>query len=307
LGVPSHFWKCLDHIHLAARSFDKELWAYHRQGSGRVWEILTQTGSIPTLSMARDRRLHFYSQLEALGEVALLQALHTLSTHIQWMLVMGGEYSLRKEKTTGRLLLSLTGPGSGGPYAIPASSSLNPNCSPAVDALQRCLREQFVYINVALTPQSLSAFWTALSMRLYDILVTRLLQQYTVTLKGAVILNKDVEALQYASSLAGTNHSHWGRLRELLSVFMTPPDALKTILVGAEGDVNSGKGLFATIGRDASLVFMSRRADFKYKTNQGYKKSVWVTDLLEDLGVPDPTDKPVNIALYAAERKHTKP
>ncbi len=306
LGVPSHFWKCLDHIHLAARSFDKELWAYHRQGSGRVWEILTQTGSGATLSLASNRRLQFFSQLEELGEVALLQALNTLSTHIQWMLVMGGEYSVRKEGTTGRLLHGLTGPGSGGPYAIPASSSLNPNCSPAVDSLQRCLREQFVYINVALTPQSLTRFWTALSMRLYDILVTRLLQHYTVSLNGAVILNKDVEALQYAASLAGTDHSHWGRLRELLSVFMTPPDALKTILVGAEGDINSGKGLFATIGRDESLVFMSRRADFKYKTNQGLKKSVWVTDLLHDLAVADPTDSPINIARYAAERKHQK-
>jgi len=69
-----------------------------------------------------------------------------------------------------------------GPYAVPAGSSLDNANSPAVKSLTFCLRAQFVHIQAALTPQSLSAFWTALSMRLYDILVARLLQHYFVSM-----------------------------------------------------------------------------------------------------------------------------
>lgn len=230
----------------------------------------------------------------------MLRALDTLSTHIQWILVTGGESMLATGGT--RILHHLTGQ-FGGPYAIPAGSSLEAPNSPSVKSLTYCLRAQFVHIQAALTPQSLSAFWTALSMRLYDILVARLLQHYYVSTVGAVILSRDVEALRSVAMLAGTDHSHWDNLRELLTLYMTPPDALKTMLVGPEGDVNSGKGLFARVGKDQSVVFMSRRVDYRYKTNQGPKKSGWAIELLDDLGVHDPTDGNVNIGLYAAERK----
>jgi hypothetical protein len=101
--------------------------------------------------------------------------------------------------------------------------------------------------------------------------------------------------------LAGTDHQHWDMLRELLTVYMTPPNALKTILVGPEGDPNSGKGLFGQAGKVQSLVFMSRRIDYRVKVNNVFQKSTWVVELLEDLGVPDPTDGAVNIALYSAQ------
>lgn len=140
-------------------------------------------------------------------------------------------------------------------------------------------------------------------MRLYDILVARLLQHYLVSTVGAVILIRDVDALRGVALLAGRNHAHWDNLRELVTLFMTPPDALKSILVGKDGDVSSGKGLFATVGRDESIVFMSRRVDYFYKTNQGRKKSGWAIELLNDLGVQDPTDGVVNIGMFAAERK----
>lgn len=101
--------------------------------------------------------------------------------------------------------------------------------------------------------------------------------------------------------LAGRDHSHWDNLRELVTLYMTPPDALKAMLVGKDGDINSGKGLVAALGRDQSLVFMSRRVDYRYKTAQGQKKSGWATELLTDLGVQDPSDGQVNIAIFAAE------
>ena len=119
--------------------------------------------------------------------------------------------------------------------------------------------------------------------------------------QGAVNLSRDVEALRSVAMLAGTDHEHWDMLRELLTLYMTPPNALKTILVGPEGDANSGKGLFGQAGKDQALVFMSRRVDYRVKVNQVLKKTTWAVELLEDLGVPDPTDFTVNIAMYSAQ------
>ena len=118
---------------------------------------------------------------------------------------------------------------------------------------------------------------------------------------GAVKLSRDVEALRSVAMLAGTDHQHWDMLRELLTVYMTPPNALKTILVGPEGDPNSGKGLFGQSGKAQALVFMSRRVDYKVKVGNVFQKQQWVQELLEDLGVPDPTDGTVNIGLYSAQ------
>ena len=138
-------------------------------------------------------------------------------------------------------------------------------------------------------------------MRLFDILVARLLQHYSVSTTGAVILSRDVDALRSVAMLAGDEHSHWDNLLELLTLYMTPPDALKTMLVGPDGDINSGKGMFGRVGKDQSIIFMSRRVDYRYRTNQGMKKSQWASELLEDLGMHDITDGKVNIALYSAE------
>ena len=132
--------------------------------------------------------------------------------------------------------------------------------------------------------------------------MTRLLQHYYISTVGAVILSRDVEALRGVSFLAGTNHSHWDNFRELLAVYMTPPESIKTLLVGADNTPQAGKGLFGRVGKNQSMVFLSRRVDYRFKSNDGFKKSQWVLELLEDLGITDPTDGPVNIALYAADR-----
>jgi len=299
LGVPAHFWVALEYIHTAAKSFDRELWAENRPGSGRVWDTLHTTGGQASMSQARKYRLQFFAELESRGETAIHRALQTLSEHIRWVLVAGGESMF----ATGGNRFFSAGGGSNGPYAIPHGSSLETPNSPAVKSLTFCLRSQFVNIQAALTPTSLSAFWSALSMRLYDIFVPRLLQHYTITQVGAVILSRDVEALRSVSMLAGTNHSHWDNLREAVTLYMTPPGALKSMLVGPEGDVKSGKGLFKRVGRYQSLVFMSRRSDYRAKTNQGPRKAAWVVELLDALGVPDPTDSHVNMGMFAAERK----
>ncbi|KAL7561131.1 hypothetical protein ACA910_009186 [Epithemia clementina (nom. ined.)] len=297
LGVSPAFWVALERVHSASKSFDRELWAENREGSHRVWEILTLCGDESSISVARDFRVIFYTELERRGEAAILSALDTLSTHIQWVLVAGGESMM----ATGgnRIFNQLTG-NSGGPYAIPAGSSLDTPNSPAIKSLTYCLRVQFVHVQAALTAKSLASLWTALSMRLYDILVARLLQHYTVSTVGAVILSRDVDALRSVSMLAGTEHSHWDLLRELVTLYMTPPDAIKTLLLGPEGDTS--KGLFAKAGRDHSLVFLSRRNDYRYKTTTGPKKSSWVTEMLIDLNMTDPSDGNINIGSFAAGR-----
>lgn len=179
----------------------------------------------------------------------------------------------------------------------------NNNSSPAVQSLAYCLRVQFVQIQNALTTQSFSGFWTALSMRLYDILVARLLQYYQVSQTGAIMLGRDIDTLRSVSMLAGTQHDHWDTLRELNTLYMIAPDQVKTMLVGPEGDIHSGQGLFAKAGREQCLVFLSRRMDYRFKSGSTLKRSGWAENLLNDLGVSDPTDQKVNIGLFAAERK----
>jgi len=304
LGIDPAFWQALERIHSAAKAFDRELWAEPRKGSNRVWDILSSSGegseTSNSVTVARECRVDFFTELETRGEDAILRALDTLGAHIQWILVTGSEAAL--SSGTVSLFKSAAG-NAGGPYAMSSGSSLEAPNSPAVKSLTYCLRVQFVHVQAALTPQSLSAFWSALSMRLYDVLVTRLLQNWYVSTVGAVILARDVEALRSVAMLAGTKHEHWDILRELLTLYMTPPDALKIMLVGPEGDPNSGKGLFGSAGRDQSLVFMSRRVDYRYKTNQGQKKSMWVTQILNELHVRDPTDSYVNVGMFSAGRK----
>eukprot|EP00526_Cylindrotheca_closterium_P001991 CAMPEP_0113603118 /NCGR_PEP_ID=MMETSP0017_2-20120614/1110_1 /TAXON_ID=2856 /ORGANISM="Cylindrotheca closterium" /LENGTH=1139 /DNA_ID=CAMNT_0000511493 /DNA_START=306 /DNA_END=3725 /DNA_ORIENTATION=- /assembly_acc=CAM_ASM_000147 len=301
MGVDPAFWVALERIHAAAKAFDREMWAESKKGSLRVWELLSMNGeNSSAIAAGRDCRIEFFSELEHRGEDAVLRALDTLSAHIQWIVVTGAEAMLSSGGA--RLFNQLSGQ-SGGPYAMSSGTSLEAPNSPAVKSLCYCLRVQFVQVQSALTPQSLSSFWTALSMRIYDILVTRLLQHWYVSTVGAVILARDVEALRSVSTLAGTKHDHWDILRELLTLYMTPPDALKIMLVGSEGDASSGKGLFQRAGREQSLVFMSRRVDFRYKTGQGLRKSIWATQLLDELKVRDPSDGHINMGLFAAGRR----
>ena len=139
-------------------------------------------------------------------------------------------------------------------------------------------------------------------MKLYDILVARILQHYFISTVGAVLLSRDVESLRSVALLAGTNHSHWDNLRELLTLYMTPPESIKTLLLGADTDMHAGKGLFDRVGKSQSLIFLSRRIDYRFKSTHGFKKSAWVVELLVHLNCSDPTDVPLNLSLFTADK-----
>ena len=110
LGVEPAFWVGLERVHSAAKSFDREMWAENRAGSNRVWEILTTsgrgTGVSNSMSIARECRMDFFTELERRGEDAILRALDTISAHIQWILITGGEAAAGSGKG---FLNSLTG------------------------------------------------------------------------------------------------------------------------------------------------------------------------------------------------------
>jgi hypothetical protein len=102
-----NFWISIERIHSAAKSFDRELWAENRTGSIRVWEILVEARSPTSMTLAKDRRIRFFQELEERGEIVILRALDALSSHIQWILVSGGESTTR----TGTTRLNLGGTG----------------------------------------------------------------------------------------------------------------------------------------------------------------------------------------------------
>ena len=104
-----NFWIAIERVHSAAKAFDRELWAENRPGSVRVWQILLETQSQTSLTLAQDRRVQFFQELEERGETVILRALDTLSTHIQWILVTGGESRGTVASGGPRLLQNLTG------------------------------------------------------------------------------------------------------------------------------------------------------------------------------------------------------
>ncbi len=61
----------------------------------RVWEVLVQTRSQTSLTLAKERRIRFFQELEERGEAIILRALDALSNHIHWILVTGGESILK--------------------------------------------------------------------------------------------------------------------------------------------------------------------------------------------------------------------
>lgn len=107
LGVEQAFWVSLERLHSAAKAFDREMWAEGRPDTNRVWEILDRCDDQASMAMARGTRFDFYSELERRGEAAIMKALDSISAHIYWILVTGGEATL----ATGgnRLLANITG------------------------------------------------------------------------------------------------------------------------------------------------------------------------------------------------------
>jgi hypothetical protein len=98
MGVDPAFWVALERIHSAAKAFDREMWAENRKDSNRVWDILISsgegTGVSNSMAVARECRVDFFTEFEHQGEDAIFRALDTLSAHMQWILVTGGEAML---------------------------------------------------------------------------------------------------------------------------------------------------------------------------------------------------------------------
>jgi len=105
LGVDPKFWSCIEKVHAAAKSFDRELWAEQRTGSARVWEILTETQSYTSMTLAKQMRFRIFREIEERGEASMMRALEAMSAHIQWILI-GGESSLASGRNI--LLQNLT-------------------------------------------------------------------------------------------------------------------------------------------------------------------------------------------------------
>lgn len=67
------------------------------------------TRSQTSLTLAKDRRIRFFQELEERGETVIMRALDSLSAHIQWILVSGGESSSKTKTTTGNRLFAASG------------------------------------------------------------------------------------------------------------------------------------------------------------------------------------------------------
>ena len=75
----------------------------------RVWEILVHTRSQTSLTLAKDRRIRFFQELEERGETVIMRALDSLSAHIQWILVSGGENSSKTKTASSNRLFAASG------------------------------------------------------------------------------------------------------------------------------------------------------------------------------------------------------
>jgi hypothetical protein len=240
LGVDPKFWSCIEKVHAAAKSFDRELWAEQRTGSARVWEILTETESYTSMTLAKQMRFRIFREIEERGEASMMRALNTMSAHIQWILI-GGENSLAP---AGRnmLLQNLTHQNKNiaagvsvslkfalrwsdtfyyqlanflfpfcchmqpwkGPYAIQTGTALDATNSPAVQPppSRSSFVRSFIRFKLLWHHNHFQRFGK-LCPKGYEKLCSMLLTHYFVSTTGAVILNRDVEALRSVATLSG--------------------------------------------------------------------------------------------------------
>ena len=96
----------------------------------------------------------------------------------------------------------------------------------------------------------------------YDVFIDRILNHLKVSVMGSIVLSRDVEAIgSFCKNAAGPGSpcvKEWEHLRELLCVFVTPPEALPSIvstLLG--GGVVTDKGTI--------VKFLARRSDWRSK------------------------------------------
>mmetsp|Transcript_5295 Transcript_5295/g.9628 ORF Transcript_5295/g.9628 Transcript_5295/m.9628 type:complete len:213 (-) Transcript_5295:792-1430(-) len=114
----------------------------------------------------------------------------------------------------------------------------------------------------------------------YDVFVDRILNHLKVSVMGSIVLSRDVEAIRtFCEEAAGKDSlclQQWEHLRELLCVFVTPPEALSVIVQSLlSGGVISDK--------DIVVKFLARRTDWRSKG--GLSRSTYANEILAELKV----------------------
>ena len=108
----------------------------------------------------------------------------------------------------------------------------------------------------------------------FGIFVERLLTKQKVTMFGAVVLSRDVECFQDVCLLGGSISSAYtdtittakfkfDLLREIIVIYMVPPESLKQVIIGDDNSDDGKNSLFKRIDKSKLINFLQRRADWK--------------------------------------------
>ena len=254
LGIGQGFWGAVSGVVKVCRIYDAAVWGGEGGDGedGTVSEILAAAGVMTELTVARERRIRFVKDVEKAGGNVMGSAIGALADHVKWILVSGeqaqkrrgGDWAHNSER---------------GAYSISNAEDLDSGCSLGVEEMVKSL-------NAALDKmepdESRDHFWNALMERAYDVFIDRILNHLKVSVMGSIVLSRDVEAIgNFCKDAAGPG-SHcvkkWEHLRELLCVFVTPPEALPSI-------VSSLLGGGVVTEKDTIVKFLARRSDWRSK------------------------------------------
>ncbi|CAM9481219.1 unnamed protein product [Discosporangium mesarthrocarpum] len=135
------------------------------------------------------------------------------------------------------------------------------------------LEEQYSVASECLKEMDLRSMWAAVGMEVHRLFVEHL-KRTKVNVIGAFILTNDVNRLQEVMGSFDSQEvtSALDGLRELINLFVVPPENLTTLME---------QGVMADMGRDELKEFVRIRADY----HTGVTRSQWARDLFaEDEG-----------------------
>ena len=256
LGIGPNFWSSIAGVIKVCKIYDEVVWGWEAgKQEGTVSEILSSAGVMTELTVARERRIRFVKDVEKAGGNVLSSAIETLSDHIKWVLVSG-------EQKAGS---------SRGAYSISNAEDLGSGCSSGVEEMVRSLDATLDRME---PDESRDEFWNALMERSYSVFIDRILNHLKVSVMGSIVLSRDVESIssfcKEAAGPSATCVEKWEHLRELLCVFVTPPEALPSIIMALlDGDIVTDK--------DTIAKFLARRSDWRSKG--GLSRSTYANEV----------------------------
>ena len=169
----------------------------------------------------------------------------------------------------------------GGIYNIDQSSLVETSASEVVLNVVSCLEAQYENLSATLRSQSVDVFWDMLMNEIFGVFLDRLLKKMKVTMFGAVVLSLDVECLQNLCVIGGSDGGEakqkFDLLREVIVLFMVPPESLKVVIIGDGTDDNNS--LFSKLDKSKLVSFLQRRADWK-SSNKLRGLAPFASDLL---------------------------